>query len=92
MGKNYDTFKEIDLELKKLRLQSQIDKEELKISVHNVKERFSPGKLFGGVVTGIVSSGLLLKILTPVAIYAVGKFTEKEEQKEKRRQRWWPFS
>ena len=92
MGKNYDTFKEIDSELKRLRLQSQIDKEDLKISIHNVKEGFTPGKLFGGVVSGIFSSGLLLKILTPVAIYAVGKFTEKEEQKKKRRERWWPFS
>lgn len=91
MGKNYDSFKEIDLELKRLRLQSQIDREELKLSINQVKENFTPTKLFGGVVTGIVSSGLLLKILTPIAIFAVGKLTEKKEQKEKQKNRWWPF-
>lgn len=91
MSKNYDTFKEIDLELKRLRLQSQIDKEELKLSLHKVKESFAPSNLFGGAITGIVSSGLLLKILAPVAIFAVGKLTEKKEQKEKQKKRWWPL-
>ena len=92
MSKNYDTFKEIDLELKRLRLQSQIDKEELKLSVHRVKESFAPSNLFGGAVTGIVSSGLLFKLLTPVAMFAIGKLTEKKQQKEKQKKRWWPFS
>ncbi len=91
MSKNYDTFKEIDLQLKRLRLQTQIDKEELKLSVHRVKESFAPSNLLGGAVTGIVSSGLLYKLLTPVAIFAIGKLTEKKEQKEKEKKRWWPF-
>lgn len=91
MSKNYDTFKEIDLELKRLRLQSQIDKEELKLSLHSVRESFAPTKLLGGAVTGIVSSGLLFKILTPVAIFAIGKLTEKKQHKEKQKNKWWPF-
>lgn len=92
MGKNYDSFKEIDSEIRRLKLQSQIAKEELKISIHETKQSFSPSKLFGGVVTGIVSSGLLLKFLTPVATYAIGKLTEKKEHKEKQKRKWWPFS
>jgi len=91
MGKNYDSFKEIDLEIRRLKLQSQIAKEELKMSLHNVKHSFAPSKVFGGVFTGIVSSGLLLKILTPIATFAIGKFTEKKERKEKQRKKWWPF-
>ncbi len=78
MSKNYDTFKEIDSELKRLKLQSQIDREELKLSLHEVKESFTPSKLFGSVLTGIVSSGLLFKVLVPVATFAVGKLTEKK--------------
>lgn len=91
MSKNYDTFKEIDLELKKLKLQSQIDKEELKIGFHELKKSASPGNLFGGIATGIFSSGLAIKLLAPLATFAIGKFTEKKEQKEERKKRWWPF-
>lgn len=92
MSKKYDTFKEIDAELKKLRLQSNIDKEELKLSIHELKESASPGNLFGGVVSGMFSSGLAIKILAPVAMYGIGKLTEKKERKEKQKKKWWPFS
>ncbi len=91
MSKNYDTFKEIDAELKRLKLQTQIDKEELKISIHEFKKSASPSNLFGGVVTGLFSSGLALKLLAPVATFAIGKLTEKKEHKEKQKKRWWPF-
>lgn len=91
MSKKYDTFKEIDLELKKLKLRSNIDKEELKISIHGLKESASPSNLFGGVVSGIFSSGLLFKVLAPVATFAIGKLTEKKEHKEKQKKKWWPF-
>lgn len=91
MSKKYDTFKEIDLELRKLKLQSKIDKEELKISFHELKKSASPSNLFGGVVSGVFSSGLALKLLAPVATFAIGKLTEKKEHKEKQKKKWWPF-
>lgn len=91
MSKNYDTFKEIDLELRRLRLQSNIDKEELKLSFHHLKDSAAPSNILGGVASGIFSSGLALKILAPVAMYGIGKLTEKKEHKEKQKKRWWPF-
>ena len=91
MSKNYDTFEEIDFELKKLKLRSQIDKEKLKLSIHELKKSASPGKLFGGVVKGAFSSGLAVKLLAPVAMYGIGKLTEKKEHKERQKKRWWPF-
>ncbi len=91
MSKNYDTFKEIDFELKKLKLQSKIDKEELKISLHGLKTSASPRNIFGGAVSGFFSSGLALKVLTPIAMYGIGKLTEKKEHKEKQKKKWWPF-
>lgn len=91
MSKNYDTFKEIDLELKKLKLQSQIDKEELKLSFHHLKKSAAPGKIVGGAVSGVFSSGLGLKLLAPVATYAIKKMTDKKGHKEKKKKRWWPF-
>lgn len=91
MSKNLDTFDEIDSELKRLKLKSQIDKEELKISFYQLKQSASPGNLFGGVATGIISSGLALKLLAPLATFAIGKIAQKKEHKEKVKKRWWPF-
>lgn len=91
MSKNYDTFKEIDFELKKLKLRSQIDKEKLKLSIHELKKSASPGNLVGGVVKSAFSSGLAVKLLAPVAMYGIGKLTEKKDHKDRQKKRWWPF-
>jgi hypothetical protein len=47
--------------------------------------------MFGGVASGILSSGLLLKLLPPVITFAMGKLSEKKEQKEEKKKSWWPF-
>ncbi len=81
MQKIYTSFEEIDLELKRLKLQSDISKEELKLSVHHTKENVAPSKLVGGAFSGLVSSGFLFKLLMPVATFAIGKLTEKKDKK-----------
>lgn len=75
MNKNqpYTTFEQIDRDLKRLQLQSQISKEELKLSFHQTKESITPSKLFGSVIGGIASSALIVKLLTPVAAFGIAK-------------------
>lgn len=43
--KEYRSFEEIDRDLKILKLQNEIDKEELKLSIKHVKKEISPGEL-----------------------------------------------
>ena len=71
--KKYSNFEEIDKDLKRLYLQSEISKEELKLSLYEVKESVTPSKLFGSVLGGVASSALLIKLLTPVATFGIGK-------------------
>ncbi|GEQ84881.1 hypothetical protein ULMS_03890 [Patiriisocius marinistellae] len=80
MSKSYTSFKEIDLELKRLKLQSEISKEELKLNFHSTKKSASPSNLIGGMFGGLVSSGFIFKLLMPVATFAIGKLTEKKEK------------
>ena len=75
MNKNepYTNFEQIDLDLKRLQLQSEISKEELKLSFSETKNSLTPSKLFGTIVSGFASSALIVKLLAPVATYGIGK-------------------
>lgn len=53
----YSSFEEIDHDLNILRLQREIDKENLKLNLHRAKTYFHPIHLVGGV------KGLLQKLL-----------------------------
>lgn len=62
MNKRYSTFKEIDNDLRILRLQREIDREALKLNYQEVRSSFYPTQLLGGI------SGIVQKIaLTVVA-------------------------
>ncbi|WP_417884611.1 DUF6327 family protein [Zunongwangia sp.] len=61
MGKKYSSFEEIDKDLKILKLQSQIDKEEIKLTLEEVKEGLSPLALLGSTVSSILQKALVLK-------------------------------
>ncbi|HET8810918.1 MAG TPA: DUF6327 family protein [Flavobacteriaceae bacterium] len=62
----YRTFEEIDRELKILRLQSKIEKEQLKIGVARVKEDFSPVSMVGNFVGGFAKKAVLLKMVSGI--------------------------
>lgn len=47
--KEYRSFEEIDRDLKILKLQNEIDKEELKLSIKHVKREISPKVLLGNL-------------------------------------------
>jgi hypothetical protein len=79
MKKNtpYSSFEQIDKDLKILRLQSEITKEELKLSFHETKEELTPGKLITGIVGSLATSALLLKLLVPIISFGIDKLLDK---------------
>lgn len=84
MNKNttYTSFEQIDRDLKRLQLQSQISKEELKLNLYKVKDKATPSKLFGTVMSGIASSSLIVKLLAPVVAFGIGKIIARYDNKE----------
>lgn len=61
--KQYSSFEEIDRDLKILKLQNEIDKEEIKLSIQETKDNLSPLSLTGSVITAAVKKALMLKAL-----------------------------
>lgn len=61
--KQYSSFEEIDRDLKILKLQNEIDKEEIKLSIQETKDNMSPLSLAGSVITAAVKKALVLKAL-----------------------------
>ncbi len=64
--KRYNTFHEIDNDLKILKLQREIDKENLKLNYQSTKNNFYPTSLlggFGGIVQKIAISMIAKKLL-----------------------------
>ena len=45
----YTSFKEIDRDLKILKLQRQIEEEKVKLALQNTKEEFYPTNILGGL-------------------------------------------
>lgn len=87
MNKNkpYTSFEEIDRDLKRLQLLSEISKEELKLSYNHVKDSVTPSKLFGSVLGGVATSSLVLKLLAPVASFGVSKLMSSFDKKKKKK-------
>ncbi|MCJ7466576.1 MAG: DUF6327 family protein [Maribacter sp.] len=66
MAKKYNSFEEIDYDLKILRLNQDIDLENLKLNYHLARQSFYPTQLLGGfsgIVQKIVLSFLVNKLL-----------------------------
>lgn len=59
--KQYSSFEEIDRDLKILKLQNEIDKEEIKLSIQETKDNLSPLSLAGSVITAAVRKAIVLK-------------------------------
>ena len=64
--KEYSSFEEIDRDLKILKLQNQIDKEEIRLSVENTKDSLSPVSLIGGMLGSIVQKAFVLKAVSKI--------------------------
>jgi hypothetical protein len=61
MKKIYSSFDEIDKDLKILKLQKDIDLEEVKLSYHEVKNSLSPIGLISNVAGAIAQKAFVLK-------------------------------
>tara|TARA_R100000935_G_scaffold7861_3_gene16699 strand:- start:85 stop:312 length:228 start_codon:yes stop_codon:yes gene_type:complete len=64
--KEYSSFDEIDRDLKILKLQNQIDKEEIRLSVENTKDSLSPLSLLGGIFGSILEKAFVLKAVSKI--------------------------
>tara|TARA_B100001146_G_scaffold223775_1_gene239351 strand:+ start:4057 stop:4293 length:237 start_codon:yes stop_codon:yes gene_type:complete len=75
--KQYNSFEEIDKDLHWLRLQSEIDKEELKLSMHETKESFSLPSMATTIIGSAATAGLLMRVLAPVLGFGIKKILKK---------------
>jgi len=57
----YSTYDDIDHDLKILKLQTEIDKEKMKINVEEIKEDISPVSIISGIVSSIAKKAFILK-------------------------------
>lgn len=64
--RTYSNFEEIEKDLKILKLQTEIDKEEIKLSVDQLKSNLSPVSLIGGTVGAIIQKALVLKAVSKI--------------------------
>lgn len=64
MMKEYRSFEEVERDLKILKLQTEIDKEEIKLALDQTKKSLSPKSLIGSTVSAVVQKALLLKATT----------------------------
>ncbi|MCF4100637.1 DUF6327 family protein [Gillisia sp. M10.2A] len=64
--KEYTSFEEIDRDLKILRLQTQIDKEEIKLSYNHLKEGLSPVSMISNMLGSIAQKALVLKAVSKI--------------------------
>ena len=59
--KEYNSFDEIERDLKILKLQTQIDREEIKLSYQLTKDNMSPFSLIGSIAGSVIQKALILK-------------------------------
>ncbi|MDN3595917.1 DUF6327 family protein [Zunongwangia endophytica] len=59
--REYTNFKDIDRDLKILKLQTKIDSEEIKLTIDEVKDSLSPLHVLGNAASALVQKALVLK-------------------------------
>ena len=64
--KEYSSFDEIERDLKILKLQTQIDKEEIKLSYDLIKTNMSPLSLIASMASSVIQKALILKAVSKV--------------------------
>ncbi|MBT8319104.1 MAG: hypothetical protein KJP01_03160 [Gramella sp.] len=62
----YSSFDEIDKDLKILKLQTEIDKEEIKLSIDQTKDSLSPVSIIGSTIGSIIQKALVLKAVSKI--------------------------
>ncbi|MDR6299792.1 DUF6327 family protein [Mesonia maritima] len=62
--KVYNSYDEINHDLKVLKLQTNINREKIKREIHYIKEDLSPVSLAAGVATSIAKKAFILKAVS----------------------------
>lgn len=62
----YSSFEDIDKDLQILKLQTEIDKEEIKLSLDQTKESLTPMSIIGSTVGSIIQKALVLKAVSKI--------------------------
>ncbi|PKA82940.1 hypothetical protein ATE92_1082 [Ulvibacter sp. MAR_2010_11] len=75
--RRYDTFEAVNHDLKLLKIQSQIDTEELKLCLNETKESLSPGNLVTGLLGGFATSAVIFKLLNPLIGFGISRLIKK---------------
>ena len=60
----YSSFEEIDRDLKILKLQTEIDKEEIKLNIAKTKKGLSPVSIAGSILGSVIEKAVVLKAVT----------------------------
>jgi len=64
--KVYSSFEEIERDLKILKLQTEIDREEIKLTIDRTKENLSFTSLMGSAIGSITQKALTLKAVSKI--------------------------
>jgi len=62
----YSSFEEIDKDLKILKLQTEIDKEEIRLSMDHTKDQISPMSLLGSGVGLVIHKFLSIRAVSKI--------------------------
>ena len=64
--RTYSSFEEIDKDLQILKLQTEIDKEEIKLSIDKTKDSLSPVSIVGSTIGSIIQKAIILKAVSKI--------------------------
>ena len=64
--KVYKSFSEIDRDLNILKLQSEIEKEQMKLTFSEIKEDFSPISIAGNFIGAIAKKAIMFKTIAGI--------------------------
>lgn len=78
--RQYKNFKEIDRDLKLLKLQKEIDKEKVILSYNHTKESLSPMSLVRSMAGSVLKSPVVLKSANKVLGLIGGKDNDKKRK------------
>ncbi|MDT0651254.1 DUF6327 family protein [Autumnicola edwardsiae] len=66
MKKRYTSYDQIDRDLKIMKLQTDIDKEEVKLSIDQVKSNVSPASIASDLFGSMIQKALILKAISKI--------------------------
>lgn len=72
--REYKNFKEIDRDLKLLKLQQEIDKEKVILSINRTKESISPKSILKSAGGSLLKNALIFKATTKILGFIGDKF------------------